>query len=337
MKQWIPYELHSHTIHSDGKFTVMGIAEAAKSTGLKRLALTDHNTMAPDEQVEEAMKKTGIKIINAMEWTTFFGHMVVLGADRYVEWRDIGRYDIHLGIERAHKAGGIVGVAHPYRPGGPLCTGCYWEYDVKDWSDVDYIEVWSGVSPGSKESNHKAVALWTRLLNQGYRITATYGLDWHGKFPDTAVIGTTYLLIDEKDGQNYTDQTLKAIKNGKVCISIGPIVEINLNSEEGHWEVGDTVEHINEASAVCRLKIDANHRFGMKNIKKEPLKLVLNSNKGPVDDRTLLKPEDCYEIKIETSEMKWIRGELYQTVENEEVMVAMTNPIYFKNQTEEGA
>ena len=42
--RWYPVELHTHTRHSDGAFTVEELVEAAARNGYRALALTDHNT-----------------------------------------------------------------------------------------------------------------------------------------------------------------------------------------------------------------------------------------------------------------------------------------------------
>ena len=42
--RWYPVELHTHTCHSDGSFTVEALVDAAARNGYRALALTDHNT-----------------------------------------------------------------------------------------------------------------------------------------------------------------------------------------------------------------------------------------------------------------------------------------------------
>ena len=41
---WFAGELHTHTVHSDGEFTVEQLCRAAKERELSLIALTDHNT-----------------------------------------------------------------------------------------------------------------------------------------------------------------------------------------------------------------------------------------------------------------------------------------------------
>ncbi len=78
-----------------------------------------------------------------MEWTTFYGHMVTgLVLLQYVDWRTVGQGDIEQGISQVHEAGGDSWYCpYHFSIGSPICTGCYWEYPIHDWSQVDYIEV----------------------------------------------------------------------------------------------------------------------------------------------------------------------------------------------------
>ena len=43
---WTPFELHTHTCHTDGQFEPQEIPHYASSQGLKGVALTDHNTIS---------------------------------------------------------------------------------------------------------------------------------------------------------------------------------------------------------------------------------------------------------------------------------------------------
>ncbi|WP_165972358.1 CehA/McbA family metallohydrolase [Paenibacillus piri] len=195
--KWLPFELHCHTYHSDGKQSLAELAAAAKALGLSGVALTDHNTMTGLADRDNVAEQSGVEIIPGLEWTTFFGHMLTLGIREYVDWRNLSPFHLHRGIEGVHRQGGLVGIAHPFRVGSPMCTGCYWEFEVSDWNAVDYIEVWSGLFPSIRRNNARAFALWTELLNRGYRIAATSGRDWHVSDPASEPVSATFLGIRE--------------------------------------------------------------------------------------------------------------------------------------------
>lgn len=68
--QWFPCELHCHTLHSDGDFTVEGLLQTARERGLAGISLTDHNTTAGWAQ---AQTSTSPAVLCGIEWTTYFG------------------------------------------------------------------------------------------------------------------------------------------------------------------------------------------------------------------------------------------------------------------------
>ncbi len=220
MLRWIPAELHTHTFHSDGSQSLQELAQAAKGAGIDVIALTDHNTQSGLIDRNEVEASTGIRIMAGMEWTTFYGHMVTLGLLQYVDWRAVGQGDIEQGISQVHEAGGIAGIAHPFRIGSPICTGCYWEYPIHDWSQVDYIEVWSTLMPFMKQDSQRAFALWTSLLDEGHRLAATSGRDWHRTLPDDAPAAITYIgleataerFCEEAEQQSYDDDTQRTME-----------------------------------------------------------------------------------------------------------------------------
>ncbi|MEW4369347.1 CehA/McbA family metallohydrolase [Paenibacillus kandeliae] len=194
--RWIPAELHTHTFHSDGSQSLEELAQSAKQAGIDVIALTDHNTQSGFMDRNRVETSTGVRVIAGMEWTTFYGHMVTLGLQQYVDWRAVGQRDIEKGIAQVHQAGGIAGIVHPFRIGSPICTGCYWEYPVHDWSQIDYIEVWSTLMPFVKQDSQRAFALWTSLLNEGHRLAATSGRDWHRTLPEDAPAAITYIGLE---------------------------------------------------------------------------------------------------------------------------------------------
>jgi len=136
--RWVACELHTHTVHSDGRQSLMELARGASRLGFECLVLTDHNTMSGLAEREQAEQETGLAIIPGMEWTTFYGHMVTVGLQEFADWRNARPGNLHDGVAEVHRLGGLAGLAHPFRIGSPVCTGCYWEYPIADWNDFDY-------------------------------------------------------------------------------------------------------------------------------------------------------------------------------------------------------
>ncbi|KAM7478957.1 hypothetical protein LguiA_027170 [Lonicera macranthoides] len=78
--QWTPtkfseklvFDLHSHSICSDGFLSPSKLVERAHQNGVKVLSLTDHDTMSGIPEALEAARKFGIKIIPGVEISTIF-------------------------------------------------------------------------------------------------------------------------------------------------------------------------------------------------------------------------------------------------------------------------
>ena len=56
MIRYRPFELHTHTVHSDGDFTPAALVQAAHDFGCAGIALTDHNTDAGMQEIYEAAR-----------------------------------------------------------------------------------------------------------------------------------------------------------------------------------------------------------------------------------------------------------------------------------------
>lgn len=328
MTRWVPSELHTHTFHSDGRQSLSELANGAKSLGFECIALTDHNTMTGLNGKETVEKETDIQIIRGMEWTTFYGHMVTIGVNDYVDWRRYSSSELQKGIELVHKQGAAVGMAHPFRIGSPICTGCFWEFDVKDFNMVDYVEVWSGTFAPIKNDNHRAFALWTDLLNQGYRISATSGRDWHSQEPVKDPLSTTFIGLSEVQKDVDEIQIVKAIKNGKLTISIGPLLLLEVKIGDRFYEIGDEIQWSDESLSFL-VKISPENVLKQDVfIEEESLNVHINSNLGEVARVKKEPGADTATGKLNGEELTWIRAELYGTVNGIHTLIAFTNPIY---------
>ena len=229
MKKWYPCELHCHTLHSDGSFSVKELLDAAKQRHLSGICLTDHNTVSGWDEVDLYAE---IPVLKGTEYTTYHGHILSLNAGKMIDCFDI--CDIDKELKTIRESGGLVGMAHPYQLGTPICTGGRWDYDVKDFSLVNYMEIWSEGEMLMTPANQRAKKWWLSLLSEGYRITPTFGRDWHRTNGNKLIGACTYLLIDG----DITDMKMKqAIKIGRTQISLGPVLEVY--TEKGET-VGDT-------------------------------------------------------------------------------------------------
>ncbi|MGA7952269.1 MAG: PHP domain-containing protein [Gloeobacterales cyanobacterium] len=63
-------ELHCHTTYSDGTYTPRELVYAAYESGVRALAITDHDTMAGWDEAMEAARGLGIEIVPGLELST---------------------------------------------------------------------------------------------------------------------------------------------------------------------------------------------------------------------------------------------------------------------------
>ncbi|MGF9696808.1 CehA/McbA family metallohydrolase [Paenibacillus sp. MABNR03] len=350
--KWLACELHTHTLHSDGSQTLEELAEGAAKLGFDAIALTDHNTMSGLIGKEEIEQKYGLRIIPGMEWTTFYGHMVTIGLSAFADWRQTVQGGIDEGIRSVHRLGGIAGLAHPFRMGSPACTGCFWEYEIENWSAVDYIEVWSGTFPSIQLNNRRAFDLWTDKLNEGYRIAATSGRDWHTQSETDEPISVTYLGIEE-DGMaengnsaalSTCEETLiRTLREGRASVTIGPLLTLTLDAGGTFCPIGSTVPAVvergksTERPIIANLMLDFSVRAGLWSLPKQVCRLKLCSNLGEELSLEVPVPLDgqMMPFKAQLPEFppaiprRWIRAELWGTVRGAHVLIAFTNAIYF--------
>ena len=312
---YLPCELHCHTLHSDGKFEVKQLLQTAKDDHITLIALTDHNTTSGWSELDDSI----LPAIRGIEWTTYFGHMLVLGADKFVDWRDATPDNIDEKINQVKACGGVVGVAHPFQIGSPVCTGGRWEFNVKNWRNVDYIEICHEAFSFDNYENDKAIAFWTELLDKGYHICATYGRDWHS---DEAKghCGITYLDIDGEINQ----QTAKrAIRMGKTTVSTGAKFFLRAHQNGRTYNLGETMQ---AGEAVFTFYCDLYARrknAGDENVEYTTVKIVTNGGKCVLETDLTAR-----HLIANLQPQSWYRAELWGTVNSVPKLLAITSPIY---------
>lgn len=312
---YLPCELHCHTLHSDGDFSVKELQEAARENHLSLIALTDHNTMSGWDELDASI----LPVIRGIEWTTYFGHMLVLGAGEFVDWRDAVPDNIDEKIKQIKACGGLVGVAHPYQMGSPVCTGGRWEFNVRDWSNVDYIEIWHEDMNKISSENVKSVELWTSLLDKGFRVAASYGRDWH-RLESNGHYGCTYIDID---GEITPQNALRGIRMGKTVVSTGAKFFFRVHRHGNTYAIGDTVKRGNYIFSFFTDLHSREKDAGEESVVYKTIKVISNGGKVVLETRYNEK-----HVRLRMEKGQWYRAELWGTVDGEAVPLAITSPIY---------
>jgi len=323
--KWIACELHTHTIHSDGQFSVRELLCRARSLELEAIALTDHNTASGLADYERNRLSDILPLIRGIEWTTYYGHVLILGSESYVDWRDVLPDNIDEKLKMVHQAKGVVGVAHPYAAGDPVCSGCHWEFKLKDWSLADYIEIWSGTRPQLLEHNKKALDKWTALLDKGLFLTAVSARDWHGGENDAEPFAVTYLQLDES--LDITVAAKDALAKHRAYVTVGPTIDLSVSTNHAEAGIGGVLPR---GKAVFRVTIRGEKRkeiwsrFGI-----ELRKLVLIGKGGKVKAHAGFVAYGREIIVPVENASDWIRVEVHGVMEGVECTIAVTNPVFF--------
>lgn len=212
--RWFAGDLHTHTVHSDGDWTVGGLAEAAREAGLDFIFVTDHNTSSHHAEVGKAGDGSGPPLVmRGEEVTTYGGHANAWGlpAGAWVDFRV--RPGDAAGASAvaasAHRLGALISVNHPFAS----CGGCGWSYGdaVREF---DAVEVWNGEWDATDES---ALKLWDGLLRRGLRLTAVASSDSH-RAQNPVGRPTTHVAA----GALTQASLLEGVRRGRVYLTAGP-------------------------------------------------------------------------------------------------------------------
>ncbi|MDE5756643.1 MAG: CehA/McbA family metallohydrolase [Clostridia bacterium] len=236
---WQRVEMHCHTVASDGDMQPKELVQNAIKRGYKAICLTDHNTTANVNAVKKYGEEYGLVVAGGIEWTTFWGHMTVIGQHSDIDWKSITPSNINAKIIRARQLGDIVTVAHPKRIGSPLCMGCHNRFKITNWDYVTSYEVWSHYNPNVAPANKYAKQEWISLLDKGYKLCALYGYDWHAPDEGGPSYAYTYLGVNGRLSQK---SICDAVEWGRSYITMGYEVDVSLSDGKNTYGIGDEIK-----------------------------------------------------------------------------------------------
>ena len=301
--EWFVGELHSHTTKSDGAMSIEELIKEAKNHGLDFIFITDHDV--PLLTNKRNKSEGNFKVFPGTELTTFKGHALALGISRHVN-----PTLLHKNPEDASNfvksEGGIFGIAHPFFPPSPYCSGCKWSYNVSP-KFIDFLEIWNSGGTGAlfPAFNFASLSLWTEFLNDGYKIPATSGGDIHLREDFNEFWIPYHVRADEFE----LKQILCSIRSGKSYASRGNFF-FEVLYRNRTYQCGDIV------------KISDGNSFEIHVKTENASKILLMSSKGAmmVDSSSVNK-------KIEVDGIRWINAvALYKNS-----IVGFSNPIYFEH------
>ena len=315
--RWWKGDLHMHTVHSDGNWTIAELISSARNTGLDFIAITDHNTASHHEEIDRLSRGSQQPLVlRGEEITTYGGHMNAWGlpAGTWIDFRarpgDSSR--IANIAAQVHRAGALISINHPF----VLCGGCSWSYDASA-HDFDSIEVWNGPWDFTDEP---ALTMWDKILQSGRRVTAIASSDSHR--PDAPIGKPTTHVAARVLSQRLL---LQSIRQGHVYLTDGSAgVELSFEAElasgtsRSRAVIGDELR----LSAPGKVRFMVTTRAAPANT---TVSLISN---GAVIRSFPTKKDGVPEvIEIDCQRSAYFRLELRDAIKG---MLVLTNPIYVK-------
>jgi hypothetical protein len=302
--RWLKGDLHTHSVHSDGKFTLREKAEIAERDGLDFVALTDHNASSQNEAYP---RDVDTLFIPGMELTTNWGHLNFFGVkDPVRDFRVSNMEDLHARLREARENGAYISLNHPY------CRNTGWRLD---WDfDYDWVEVWNGPW---REDNQDALDWWQEQLVSGRRLVAVGGSDAHR--PDPYVIHgmpTTWVYSKSLT----SSEILKSIDKGHVVLSYspqGPFIGLTC----GNSMVGDVCSETDSPVGVNVTGVQYS----------DVVKII--SNTGVEQEVMVKEGEDALDLSFAVGNRSFYRVEVWRYFPQvkSRLLAALSNPIYFFN------
>lgn len=309
---WYGGDLHMHTHHSDGAWSVAELWQAVRQRGLDFFVLTDHNTRSG--LTELATLDTGrVLAIPGVEVTTLYGHLVAAGVESYIDWRlDHSDRGIDAIVRDVHAAGGIAIVAHPGAEPSPVCHGCRWDIADVDPGQIDAVEAWNGPWwMGDPEDNEFSLAFWEGWLARGYRVPLCGDSDAHGGAPTFAAgVPTTYVYAHELSRAAILD----GIRAGRIVVSSGPTLRLSGRVGAARGGPGDTLP----AGGPLLLEAMASGLAA-------PARLRLVGN-GSVLAEAVLESDGACRYECAVPDAGWYRADLRSLGDG--AMLAVASPLY---------
>jgi hypothetical protein len=251
---WFTGDFHSHSGHSDGHAEVLGgtqtkipphrVFEAARRVGLDFVTLTDHNTTSHWTEVERLQSYyNNMLLLHAREVTTYNGHLNAFGEREFTDFRVTTDRPLEVILDELTSRGVFISINHPALPDDESCMGCGWTSGAKPevMRRVNGIEIVNG---DRAEGPLSGWAIWAKMLNAGYHLTAIGGSDEHtaDETRDRS-IGTpaTVVYADELSEPALLDGLRKGRAYVRTRGPQGPTLQFEASSENLTWRVGDTV------------------------------------------------------------------------------------------------
>lgn len=305
---WYLGEIHCHTVNSDGDSTVAEIVQQAEALGLDFLAITDHNNLTHQIDLNQMQGQTPLLLIPGCEVTTYYGHWNVWGANEWVDFRIQQPADLERAIAFAKAQGYLVSCNHP-RPHGP-------DWAFPQVEGYHCVEVWNGPW---ELLNTRCLAFWEERLQRGERLTAVGGSDHHFSHrPHIARLAHPTMAVYVPPDQPPTaPRILDAIRAGHCFVTESP-QGARLTIRSGTAMMGDVLPR----PADDRITLDIGVTNGNGNM------LQIIGGGGILTEAALEQDSVQLTLDVPLGESRYVRAQLVDPESGH--IRALTNPLYFE-------
>ena len=316
--RWFRGDLHGHSLHSDASWSVEEFGMDAQRRGLDFAFLTDHNTVSGIGDLS-TFNQGRTPILAGVELTTFFGHGLVLGTDRHIDWRIKDGETMAGRVAEIQAEDLLFVIAHPMSLGHPWCTGCTWQYSDVYPGPATHVEVWNGA--WSIPHNEHALQLYYGWLGRGCRLLATSGSDTHG--PDGRDRAGYNVVFAQALTQR---EILAALEKGMSYLSSGPELCVKAHTENsGSFGMGQSVP-----SPITSVSI---------RVRRAPpgstLRLVSASpGSGGASPTYEVGLKTDAELEFDHADFGWSKFLAVEIRDANRHLCAMSNPIFLVNETQ---
>lgn len=323
---WYKGDLHAHTNHSDGDFSVKEVLQDAENKGFTFFVITDHDAIYTNSNgtnptwIDLDYHSENMILLYGVEWTTDNGHANI--------WNSVPfPYDsIYLANEEnnpskaceiANNHGCLFSVNHPAN------NFLTWNFNLD--FNFQAMEIMNGNYLYNFSKNQRVISdIWEKLLLDGKRIIGVGGSDMHKLdswvpylYPNLGS-PTTYVYSESKNAAGI----IEAIKKGHVSISDSPILpylELLADTDQnGTYDMmmGDASDAL---GTIINFRIsirNGNHNYST-------VRLIKN---GEIFSEIPVQASDSSIEIIDIPESRvFYRAELL----NQSEPIAWTNPMYF--------
>ncbi len=330
---WYRGDLHAHTTCSDGVLSPAELVDLARQEQLDFLAITDHNTIGAFSELSDPQS---IALIPGSEITLDVGHFNVFGTAASEPWMagifentntfNLADLDLTINELLAQIAAGgfLSSINHPML--------VPWEWQALDTGldQLHCVEVWNDPSWSKNQTaNPAALALWTRWLNAGYRMTAIGGSDFHRPAPppdqekpaERLGLPRTYVYAEGLSGAAI----LEGIRNRRAYVSMGPEIAFEAELSGKTLQIGQAID---KAAGQLRIKgtVAASEAPRWARIVKNGDVVAQVQGRGG-------KLHLAHSEPLQPGQSAWFR---FEVVDAYEALAAVTNPIFFGSPATQG-